>query len=249
MIVHGAPLALGETRVLDPVSMCFICIDDEMRHSQHHRDQQPKKLDRRPNEDRCGALWQAQSDHTAIPACLSQHQWEWTLPRGFASRWLDALHLWWRGPSEPRLVVVETRRPVEKQTANQDPAPASPVCPDDRSARDRICVMARRWQTELWKASTSAQTTNISMSRRSRGQNITISSILSAHCPVPAAIALLAQIDWANFPRPRSDRDGRGRWPSGLHGGQYDLGGAYEDAADTAQLIYSHHSGPATTSG
>lgn len=153
------------------------------------------------------------------------------------------------GPSEPRLVVVETRRPVEKQTANQDPAPSSPVCPDGRSARDRICVMARRWQIELWKASTSAQTTNISMSRRSRGQNITISSILSAHCPVPAAIALLAQIDWASFPRPRSDRDGRGRWPSGLHGGQYDLGGAYEDAADTAQLIYSHHSGPATTSG
>lgn len=89
-------------------------------------------------------LWQAQSDHAALLVCLdSQHQWEWTLPRGFASRWLDALHLWWRGPSEPRLVVVETRRPVEKQTANQDPAPSSPVCPDDHCARDRICVRAQ----------------------------------------------------------------------------------------------------------
>ena len=31
--------------------------------------------------------------------------------------------------------------------------------------------------------------------------------------PLPAAIALAAQIDWANFPLPRSDRDGRGESP------------------------------------
>ncbi|KAK1836504.1 hypothetical protein QBC39DRAFT_87383 [Podospora conica] len=108
------------------------------------------------------------------------------------------------------------------------------------SSRDRICVMTADGNRALGNADfdSNHQHDDVRTLRAKHGRQ---------QYPLSAAIALAAQIDWTNFSLPRSDRYGRGERPRAyLHGGQYDLGGAYEDAADTAQLIYSHHSGPAT---
>jgi hypothetical protein len=129
MVVHGAPLALAKPVGCDHV-FSSVSVGDELRHTRPASWSSAKEaLQRRRKYPILLDQMDADAANSArlkvtTPRCWSQHQCE----RIFHARGgsLQDAPLWWRGPREPRL-VVETPRPVEEQTASQEPQ--TPNCP------------------------------------------------------------------------------------------------------------------------